>query len=84
MLYLYKKTNDSLGIEVETYLKDLSAAFRIRESDNDETYLKENEQVIKGEVAIKRYLEFYKGMLTAERSVSADACYIDPETGKTC
>ncbi|MEM7550742.1 MAG: hypothetical protein AAF363_13755 [Bacteroidota bacterium] len=84
MLYLHKKPEDELGVRVENYLRDKSAAFRMRTSDEEESYIMENDIKIKGEQAVWRYLESYGNLLSAERSISADACYIDPNTGKAC
>lgn len=84
MLYLHLSKNDPLGNQISERLNDMSAAHKVVESSNGESFLRENDHTIKGEAAIFRFLDFYGKGLEAQREISADACYINPETGETC
>ncbi|MEO1055232.1 MAG: hypothetical protein AAFX87_31685 [Bacteroidota bacterium] len=84
MLYLYKNEKDAFGDRVLSYLEDISAAHRKVAIDEGESFIKENDIIIKGQEAVFRYLEAFSRTLEHERSISADACYIDPDTGETC
>lgn len=84
MLYLHKNENDLLGQEIREYLLEVSAAHKLIEITNEESFLAENENEIKGREAIFFFLENYNKQLVINRMVSGDSCYMDPETGLTC
>lgn len=84
MLYLVKAHKDPVGERLEKKLKDECLAFRVLDSDIGESYLRENNQVIKGEAAIDAFLVKYVSDAEYARSISADACYRDPDSGEIC
>ncbi|MCR9250649.1 MAG: hypothetical protein NXI20_09495 [bacterium] len=83
MLYFYKNPSDQLAIEIEDALNEMSAAHRIIPTA-EESFLAENEKEIRGQEAVKHFLENYFKLVTMPHSISADSCRIDPETGETC
>lgn len=85
MLYLYKNAKDDLGDMIKDYLKEISAAHRQVDITDEESHLRENDIIIRGELAVFRYLEAYNRDLEDERSLSADACIVRPNgDGAVC
>ena len=84
MLYLHKNASDDLGNKIKDYLKEISAAHRQVDIEDEESFIRENEIIIKGEINIFRYLEAYNRDLEYERSLSADACIMNPNDGTIC
>ncbi|MEL7003247.1 MAG: hypothetical protein AAFN93_11010 [Bacteroidota bacterium] len=85
MLYLHKNNDDQLGDKIKDYLLEISAAHRQVDITNEESHLRENDIVIRGEQAVFRYLEAYGSDLEFERSLSADACIVRPDgDGTVC
>ncbi len=80
MLYFFK-SNDQLGEFIAAKLADISAAHKLFPIDSGESYLSEYENDFKGKEAVIKFLESYGQMLSNQRLISADACYIDPESG---
>ena len=84
MLYLHKN-NDELGQKIKDYLSEISAAHKqVHIDDEQESFIRENDRVIKGEINIYKYLEALKRDLEDERLLSADACIMNPRDGKMC
>lgn len=85
MLYLHKNAKDELGDKIKDYLTEISAAHRQVDISDEESHLRENEVIIKGELAVFRFLEAYNRDLEDERSLSADACIVRPNgDGSVC
>lgn len=84
MLYLHKNANDDLGEKIKDYLVEISAAHRQVDITDGESFIRENDTVIKGEAGIFRYLEAFNSDLEYERSLSADACIMNPKDGTIC
>ena len=84
MLYLHKNSDDDLGNKIKAFLLDISAAHKQVTIDNEESFLRENEITIKGEVNIYCYLNALKRDLEDERLLSADACIMNPKNGEIC
>jgi len=84
MLYLLKKDNDNLGERIKAMLDELCVRYKLRSTEESASYLKDNDQKIEGEKTIYKFLASLRKNLEWERAISADACYIDPETGELC
>lgn len=84
MLYLHKNSDDDLGKKIKDFLVDISAAHKQVTTDNEESFIRENEILIRGEANIYRYLDALKRDLEDERLLSADACIMNPRDGKIC
>ena len=84
MLYLHKNATDELGEKIKDYLAEISAAHKQVDITEEESFIKENDIVIKGEINIFRFLEAYNRDLEYERSLSADACIMNPNDGTIC
>ena len=65
-------------------MTEISAAHRQVDIEDEESFIRENEIIIKGEINIFRYLEAYNRDLEYERSLSADACIMNPNDGTIC
>ncbi|MEM6362716.1 MAG: hypothetical protein AAF731_21685 [Bacteroidota bacterium] len=84
MLYLHKK-NDELGQTIKDYLSEISADHKqVDIDDAEESFIRENDRVVKGEINIYKYLDALKRKLEDERLLSADACIMNPRDGKMC
>ena len=84
MLYFHKNSDHDLGEKIKTFLVDISAAHKQVDIDNEESFIRENEIIIKGETNVFRYLNALKRDLADERLLSADACIMNPRDGKIC
>ena len=80
MLYFFK-ADDELGLEIQTKLQEMSAAFKVIPVDEGDSYLSEYERDFKGRDAVKEFLNQYAQLLNGQHMVSADACYVDPTSG---
>jgi len=80
MLYFFKN-NDEIGDLISEKLADISAAHKVFQIDEGESYLSEYENDFKGRKHILHFLANYSNLLYNQRLVGADACYIDPDTG---
>ncbi|MEM1408381.1 MAG: hypothetical protein AAGG59_16480 [Bacteroidota bacterium] len=70
---------------IKDYLSEISAAHKQVDIDGaEESFIRENDSVIKGEINIYKYLEALKRDLEDERLLSADACIMNPRDGKMC
>lgn len=81
MLYFFKN-EDQLGRLISDKLAEFSAAYKTITIDEGDSYLSEYENDYKGLASITAFLEDYGNLLTSQSMVSADACYIDPTSGK--
>jgi len=85
MLYFHKNVNDQLGDKIKEALLEMSAAHQQIDIESGDSFLRENQIEIKGEVQIFQYLRSYKSDLDYSRSLSADACVVRKDgDGKVC
>lgn len=84
MLYLHKSTNDTLGNRVKEALLNMSVAHKQIDIEEGESFISENDIVIKGTTNIFRYIESLNRDLEYSRSLSADACIMDNRDGSIC
>jgi len=87
MITLYKKRNSEFGNEVDQKLNDLVISYETEELPEEietEVFIIESEKKIKGKQAIEEWLYQLEDELRWQRSLSGDACYLDPDTGETC
>jgi len=87
MITLYKKPNGQFGNEVDQRLDDLIITYEMKELSEDaeaEVVIIESEKKIKGKQAIENWLNQFEKELRWQRSLTGDACYLDPDTGETC
>ena len=95
MIVLHRKEEDPLADEIEQKLENLVISFRTETHNGAESHngsgsdqalpqLEEGGQVVSGEENLNEYLDELEQELTLQRSISGDACYLDPETGKPC
>lgn len=87
MITLVRKDNDSASDEIEQRLKDLVLAYKtetVETGTAEQTpYINENGNAISGKQLDEWFRELEEE-LTWQRSLTGDACYLDPETGKPC
>lgn len=89
MIILHKKENDTRSTEIEDTLNNLVLAFKTvnhteSEAPEELPYIEDSNKTISGDEAINEWIIELEGDLKWQRSLSGDACYIDPKTGKVC
>jgi hypothetical protein len=85
MITLYRKEDDAKADQIEERFKELVISYKIVEIDDpDETHIRDGEKVVQSEEEINDWLFELQQELNRERSITADACYIDPVTGEVC
>lgn len=81
MLYFFRN-DDQLGRLIADKLSEFSAAHKTILIDEGNSYLSEYENDYKDHKSIIAFLEEYGKLLENQSLISADACYIDPSSGK--
>ncbi len=94
MIELHRYKNDDYADKLEHRLEELVLAYRTvthtepdtqtGEQETSLPYLDENGTMITGKEEINSYLRELSNELKEQRSISGDACYIDPQTGEIC
>ncbi len=95
MIEFHRYREDEYADRLEEKLDDMVLAYKtiVHENpvsqDNDDPdttlpYFDENGTKHSGEEEIKSYLRELSKELKEQRSVSGDACYIDPRSGEIC
>jgi hypothetical protein len=85
MLTFYRQENHENRELIEEKIKDLVIAHRIVPLHGNEIpYLDENGKIFRGLEAMNHYLLELKQELVIQRSITADACYMDEESGEVC
>ncbi len=82
-MILFYKNYDYTGNYIETFLNQESIAHKTLETAQ-KSYIQENGKNIKGYDNLKKFFNHLKRDLDFQRSISGDACYIDPDTGTMC
>ena len=84
MLTLVRPIKSQVSDQIEQRLKDMVAAYQVIYKEvSSIPYLIETGRVFAGK-AITGFLDEYQRELNMQRSISADACETDPETGEVC
>ncbi len=85
MLTFYRQENHQYREIIEQRMKELVIAHRIVPlHGEEEPYLDENGHLFKGLEDMVDFLNDLQRELDIQRSISADACYVDEETGEIC
>lgn len=92
MLELHRLHNDPRSDEIEDRLINMVAAYRVfhysqEPSANNSAplpHLREGDKIVSTRVDTDRFLDELERFMKIQHSYSADACYIDPETGEIC
>lgn len=87
MITLNKKINNEFGDELESKLQNLVIAFKtkvIDENSEDEVFIIDGGKKISGKAELESWFRQLESELRWTRSLSGDACFIDPATGNTC
>lgn len=94
MIELHRYKNDNYADKIEYRLEELVLAYKTvthtepdpqtGEPETSLPYLNENGSIISGREELKFYLRELSTELKEQRSISGDACYIDPQTGEVC
>lgn len=87
MITLHRPRESSFADKIEESFGDmtLNYAVQIHSDTSGQTWIEDDKEgTIRGEKTIDDYLFRLRTGLEQERSITGDACYIDPETGKTC
>ena len=94
MITLYYRQNSKEGLKLKERLDSLSLAYESRElqeheqpesipEDTSLPAIKENGTLVTGD-KLNAYLRELEQELSFSRSITADACYYDPDSGKLC
>ena len=83
MIYLHNN-NDPLGQKIKDRLLVESIAHKEVNVEGEESFLRENDHKIVGELAIFRFLDALSRDLDYSRSLGADACIMDNRNGSIC
>jgi len=87
MITLHRPGESSFADKIEESFGDmtLNYATKIHADSSGETWIEDDKEGnIHGPEAIDDYLFRLRTGLEQEHSITADACYIDPDSGETC
>lgn len=93
MIELHRSQTSSFSDRIEETLHDLVVAHKVCKYSEEPSekppehplpFIKESSKVVEGEENLKVYLFELEKELKQQRAITADACYIDPETGEVC
>ncbi len=90
MITLYRAEKDQEADKIEEKLESLVVSFQSEiVTDNDKAdsvlpYIVEGNKRISGDSKLDKYITELERELHIQRSVTGDACYIDPDTGEIC
>jgi len=95
MIEFHRCQNDNYADRIQQKLDDMVLAYKTvthrdpesdagKEPDTNLPYFDENGTKYSGKKEIETYLEELSRELEEQRSISGDACYIDPRTGEIC
>lgn len=90
MIEFHCLKKDNLSEEIGNMLEDMVVARRTKTYSDPSAssyslpHIREGENIIFGEVALREYLFKLDMELKQQRSITGDGCYIDPETGEVC
>lgn len=89
MIELHRKSPDKSSEDIEETFKDLVINYKVIEYPEEEApstlpFIRENETQYKTKKEIERFLDELRDELNWQRSLTGDACYLDPETGEVC
>lgn len=86
MITLHRHKIDPKAEEIEQKFKDLVLAYSVETLPEDESgpFIVDGDKKIEGVEEITAWLRELQSDLEWERSLTGDACYLDPETGEVC
>ncbi len=85
MIELHTHEKDEFGSELMEKMRRLRLAFKaIDLDDHTAVFVIDGNKKISGEEALNTWFRELEKELHIQRSITGDACYIDPETGKVC
>ncbi|MCH8549999.1 MAG: hypothetical protein LAT80_14100 [Balneolaceae bacterium] len=85
MITLFRKTEDDEADRIEDALNELVLAYKTEIAEDEPTpTIRDGDNVIREQKEISEWLMELTKELQFQRSLTGDACYIDPETGETC
>ena len=85
MIELHTQKHDEYGLELKDKMKSLRLAFKTEElKDKLPVFIIDGKEKITGRADIEQWFRELEEELRIQRSITGDACYIDPETGKVC
>lgn len=95
MIEFHRYKKDEYADRIQQQLDDMVLAYKTITHEHPETeggkepdaglpYFNENGTTYSGKQEITSYLRELSRELNEQRSISGDACYIDPRTGEIC
>jgi len=87
MIKFFRKKEQEQADLIEEQFKNLVLAYQVTilpENDSRNWYIVDGDNTIEGEFDFEEWFRDLEDELTWQRSISGDACYIDPKSGKIC
>jgi hypothetical protein len=85
MIKLIRQDDDPMADEIESRFEDLILSYKTEISeDNDLPKIVDGDTTLSGDKEIEEWLRELESDLKWQRSLSGDACYIDPDSGNVC
>lgn len=91
MITLYRNSDSPEADAIEEAMQEMVLAYRVEEGKPEALpdgaslpAIREGDRVISEPEKLEAYLRDLQQELNIQRSVTGDACYIDPDTGETC
>ena len=87
MIKLFRHKNDKEADAIQNRFEQLVLAYGLEYLDEEDSpgfYIKDGGQKIKKGEQLAAWLGQLEAELIQQRSLTGDACYIDPETGQVC
>jgi len=94
MIRLYKQADSTVGTAVQEALENLvishvvvpveGPTVRIAGKEYDLPAIDQSGTIVRGADAVEQYIDELTDEVTADRQVSGDACYLDPDDPTRC
>ena len=85
MIKLIRQDDDPMADEIESRFQDLILSYKTEISeDNDLPKIVDGDTTLSDKDEIEEWLRELESELKWQRSLSGDACYIDPDSGNVC
>lgn len=85
MIILHRRRKDPEADKIEEKLDDLVLAYQVETNPNyTDMFIEDGDQKIKDSEKIESWFQKLESELKWQRSLSGDACFMDPDTGEIC
>ncbi len=87
MIKLFRKKEQKKADEIEGQFRNLVLAYQVSilpEDDSRNWYIVDGTNIIEDETSYEDWFRNLEDELNWQRSITGDACYIDPKSGEIC